>query len=203
MESNNQQLVFPQVTDAEFVYLPIGFVDDDVIIGHDMCVIRGATFYHFGVLVSSVHRAWLRTVGTFNDGKMIYKPEIVYNNFVWPYMERCRLDDEDGQADETTALRERICATAKGILDARNRHPEMNLGELYTDSTMPADLREAHLANDAAVLAAYGLPANADDMAICTFLFNRYAELEGKEKAERLIHARNRHAAARRSARRR
>lgn len=172
MTSSPQRLVFPARTREDYVYLPMSFVGDDVVLGSDMLAVPGAGPYHLGVLSSSVHRAWTDTVGTFEDGMLVYKPEMVYNNFPWP------------EIGDVPAMRAAIERTADGILAARAAHPDLTIDKLYDEATMPDDLRAAHEKNDAAVLAAYGLPPSAADMEILSLLFSRYAELAGKDPAE-------------------
>ena len=169
------RLVFPERTREDFVYLPMSFVDPDVILGPDMLCISGANPYMLGVLESSVHRAWIRAVGRFEDGFLVYDPCTVYNNFPWP-RER-PVEKPDGGCGEP--IRQLVSQTAQGILDARAAHPGVSLGVLYSSETMPVDLRAAHEVNDAVVLSAYGLPPDADDVAVQTLLFTRYAALVG------------------------
>ena len=78
-------------------------------------------------------------------------------------------------------LREKIAATAQAILDARALYPDSSLADLYDPLTMPPELRKAHRANDAAVLAAYGFSANATESEIVAKLFKMYEELTAKE----------------------
>ena len=158
MIDSPQRLIFPVRTREDYVYIPMSFVDADVVLGDDMLAVPNAGPYMFGVLSSSVHRAWADTVGTFEDGMLVYEPTVVYNNFPWP------------EVDGEPALRE--------------AHPDLTLDKLYDEATMPEDLRAAHEKNDAPVLAAYGLPPTATDMEILSLLFTRYAELAGKDPTE-------------------
>ena len=73
MIDSPQRLVFPVRTREDYGYLPMSFVDADVVLGDDMLAVPGAGPYHLGVLSSSVHRAWIDTVGTFEDGMLVYK----------------------------------------------------------------------------------------------------------------------------------
>lgn len=73
-----------------------------------------------------------------------------------------------------------IEATAQGILDARAKHPDMSLAQMYDEKTMPPDLREVHVRNDRAVLEAYGLPTDAGEEAIIKKLMEMYQEMAAK-----------------------
>ena len=172
MIDSPQRLIFPVRTREDYIYIPMSFVDADVVLGDDMLAVPNAGPYMLGVLSSSAHRAWIDTVGKFEDGMLVYEPTVVYNNFPWP------------EVDGKPTLREAIEKTADGILLAREAHSDLTLDKLYDEATMPEDLRAAHEKNDAAVLAAYGLPPPAADMEILSLLFTRYAELAGKDPAE-------------------
>ena len=116
---------------------------DPEVIASDACaIICGASLYHFGVLTSNVHNAWMRTVGGRLKSDYRYSGSIVYNNFPWP--------------NPTDEQRARIEATAQSILDARALYPDCSLADLYDELAMPPELRKAHQANDKAVMQAYG-----------------------------------------------
>ena len=101
-----------------------------------------ATLYHFGILNSNVHMAWMRAVCGRLKSDYDYSIKIVYNNFPWPI--------------PTDAQKAKIEETAQAILDARALYPDSSLADLYDERTMPQELRKAHQANDKAVMAAYG-----------------------------------------------
>ena len=138
----NKYIVIPEVTTISRKYIPIGFMDPDILSSNLVKVISEGEIYHFGVLTSNVHMAWTRAV----CGKMRihyrYSKDIVYNNFPWPT-----------PTDEQKA---KIEQTAQAILDARALYPDCSLADLYDELTMPVELRKAHQANDKAVMQAYG-----------------------------------------------
>lgn len=74
-----------------------------------------------------------------------------------------------------------IGCAAQAILDARALYPDSSLADLYDPLTMPPELRKAHQANDAAVLAAYGFSSKATESEIVAKLFGMYEELTAKE----------------------
>ena len=98
--------------------------------------------YHFGVLTSNVHMAWMRAVCGRLKSDYRYSKDVVYNNFPWP--------------TPTDAQKEKIEQTAQAILDARALYPDSSLADLYDETTMPPELRKAHQMNDKAVMLAYG-----------------------------------------------
>jgi hypothetical protein len=135
-------------------------------------VIPNAKLYHFGILTSTVHMAWMRTVGgRLGDGYR-YSKEIVYNNFPWP-------DASEKQQATITNL-------AQAILDTRDLFPSCSLADLYDPLTMPPQLLTTHRELDRAVLKLYGLPGkDIDDARIVAVLFERYHKLVESEQAAR------------------
>ncbi len=122
-----------------------------------------ATLYHFGVLESSVHMAWMRVVCGRLEMRYRYSKDVVYNNFPWP--------------EVTEEQRKKIEQTAQGILDARALYPDSSLADLYDPLTMPPELRKAHRDNDQAVMAAYGFPTTLTEHEVVARLFTLYSQL--------------------------
>ncbi|MBR2363223.1 MAG: methylase [Spirochaetaceae bacterium] len=126
-----------------------------------------ATLFHFGVLTSNIHMAWMRAVCGRLKSDYSYSNTIVYNNFPW--------------CNPTEAQKARIEQTAQGILDARAKYPEASLADLYDELTMPPELRKAHQANDKAVMQAYGFSIKMTESECVAELFKLYGKLaEGK-----------------------
>ena len=193
-------LLLPEVSSERRQYVPIGFMAPDVIAANTTLVVPGATAYHFGVLTSSVHMAWMRAVAGRLEMRYRYSAAVVYNNFPWPEgaspqntqkpasrdTEYTECANTEGGTDVPcvpcaagggfSAFCDKISSTAQGILDARARDPDASLADLYDPLTMPPDLRAAHAANDRAVLAAYGLAPDTPEPEIVAHLFRLYAE---------------------------
>ena len=155
-------LMLPEVSSERRKYIPIGFMTPMVIAANTNLVLPNATLYHFGVLTSSVHMAWMRTVCGRLKSDYRYSAAIVYNNFPWPAV-----------SDE---LKAEIEKTAQAILDARAKYPDSSLADLYDPLTMPPELRKAHAANDAAVMRAYGFAPALTEPEIVSHLFGLYAK---------------------------
>ncbi|MBR4642853.1 MAG: class I SAM-dependent DNA methyltransferase [Selenomonadaceae bacterium] len=157
-------IVVPKTSSEKRFYIPIDFVDDSVILTDAMFMLPDATPYHFGILTSSIHMAWMRVTCGRLTSRYRYSNTIVYNNFIWP---------------QTTATQKKtIEATAQKILDVRKKYSDSTLADLYDELTMPKDLRAAHRANDLAVAKAYGFEKILDDEpAIVAELFRQYAAL--------------------------
>ena len=123
-----------------------------------------ASLYHFGVLMSNVHMAWMRAVCGRLKSDYSYSNTIVYNNFPWP--------------KPTKEQKAKIEKTAQAILDARALYPDSSLADLYDELTMPVELRKAHQENDRAVMQAYGFPIKTMTESQCVAeLFKMYQEL--------------------------
>ena len=142
----------------------MSFLTADTIVNDAVQIIPNATLYHFGILTSSVHMAWMRAVCGRLKSDYRYSKDIVYNNFVWPNVETCH----------GASLQTKIEQTAQAILDARALYPDSSLADLYDATLMPVELRRAHRANDEAVLAAYGWPKDLQESEIVERLFGLY-----------------------------
>lgn len=171
-QPSSPYLAIPAHTSENRKYIPFGFLEEDVIASNAMRIAEGATVYHFGVLESAMHMAWIRyTCGRLKSDYR-YEPA-VYNNFPWP---------EIADHKHRTAIE----AAAQGVLDARAQFPDATLADLYDPLTMPPALVKAHTALDKAVDAAYLAaekaagrkpPKLGSDAERVAFLFERYQAL--------------------------
>lgn len=156
-------LVFPRHSSQNRRYIPIGFMPSSVIAGDACSIIPNVTIYEFGVLTSNVHNAWMRVTCGRIKSDFRYSPA-VYNNFPWP--------------TPTLEQKAKIEQTAQAILNARAMYPNNCLADLYNPLAMPEPLLKAHIANDRAVMQAYGLSVKDTSEADCVaFLMKRYQEL--------------------------
>ncbi|MBQ4115858.1 MAG: class I SAM-dependent DNA methyltransferase [Clostridia bacterium] len=146
-------IVVPEVSSERRKYIPIGFLDPYVLSSNLVKVIPNAEIYHFGVLTSNVHMAWVRAVCGRLKSDYRYSKDIVYNNFPW-----CNPTDEQ---------KKKIEETAQAILDARALYPDCSLADLYDEIAMPPELRKAHQANDRAVMQAYGFDVKTMTESTC------------------------------------
>ena len=144
-------LVLPEVSTQRRKYIPFGYMTPNIICSNKVRLMPDATPYHFGVLESRVHMAWMRVVCGRMKSDYSYSIEIVYNNFPWPQ----NISEEQ---------RSKITATAQAILDARTNHQTSTLKQLYDPSLMPSDLVDAHRRNDRAVIDAYSYLGITPDM---------------------------------------
>ena len=160
-------LIVPRVSSENRQYVPIGFLVAENIASDAVQIIPNTTLYHFGVLTSSVHMAWVRTVAGRLEMRYRYSKEIVYNTFPW-----CKPSEKQ---------KAKIEATAQQILDVRSKYPGCSFAVLYDETTMPADLRKAHKENDRAVMQLYGFDPKMSEAEIVAELFRMYEKLTKKE----------------------
>ena len=157
-------IVIPEVSSERRKYIPMGFLTPDILCSNLVKIVPNASLYHFGVLTSNVHMAWVRAVCGRLKSDYRYSKDIVYNNFPW-----CNPTDEQ---------RAKIEQTAQAILDARALYPDCSLADLYDEVTMPPELRRAHQQNDRAVMAAYGFDVKTMTESSCVAeLMNMYKQI--------------------------
>ncbi|HIT26868.1 MAG TPA: class I SAM-dependent DNA methyltransferase [Candidatus Ornithoclostridium excrementipullorum] len=141
-QPDSDYIAVPETSSERRKYIPIGFLSKNVIASNLLFLIPNASLYHFGILTSNVHNAWMRTVCGRLKSDYRYAKDIVYNNFPWP--------------SPTAEQKAKIEQTAQEILNARALYPDSSLADLYDELTMPVELRRAHQHNDKAVMQAYG-----------------------------------------------
>ena len=157
-------LVIPETSSENREYIPIGFMSPAALCSNAVRLMPDAALFHFGVLTSSAHMAWVRTVAGRLEMRYRYSKDVVYNNFPWP--------------QPTPAQKAKIEQTAQAILDARELYPEASLADLYDELTMPSELRKAHTTNDKAVWEAYGKAWQFDNEPDCVaYLMEKHSIL--------------------------
>ncbi|HUZ94975.1 MAG TPA: DNA methyltransferase, partial [Edaphobacter sp.] len=157
-------LLVPLVSSEKRLYIPIGFTSKSVIASNLCCVVPDATLYHFGVLSSAMHMAWMRQVCGRLESRYRYSKDIVYNNFPWPDMPRER---------QRVAVRD----AAQAVLDARKKFPDATLADLYDPLAMPPALVKAHADLDRAVDLCYRPQPFQNDRQRVEHLFALYEKL--------------------------
>ena len=164
-QPTTEYIIVPSHSSENRRYIPVGFENADVICGNANFVVPNATFFHFGVLTSNVHMAWVRVICGRIKSDYRYSNTIVYNNFPFP--------------EPTPEQRDRIERTAQAILNARALYPECSLADLYDELTMPSELRKAHQQNDLAVMNAYGFDKKITESECVAKLMKLYQKLTG------------------------
>ena len=174
-------LLLPSVSSERRRFVPIGFQAREVIASNLVFVVPDASQYHFGILTSTMHNAWVRSTCGRLKSDFRYSASIVYNNFPWPLA----LTSSLSRGERGQTLQRAIEVTAQALLEARAAHAGASLADLYDPNTMPANLVKAHRELDRAVDAAYlaVLPPGArkpkldTDAQRAAFLFTLYEHL--------------------------
>ena len=161
-ESN--YLVIPKVSSERRPYIPMGFMEPETFCSDLVFIVPNATLYQFGVLTSTMHMAWVRSVCGRLKSDYRYSVGIVYNNFPWP----------KSPPDKKIKA---VIANAQNLLDTRNRYSNASLADLYDPLSMPADLLKAHKKLDTAVDKAYGRTVFKGEADRVSYLFGLYHEL--------------------------
>jgi hypothetical protein len=159
--SSNDFLFFPQMSSSNRDFVPIGFVNKNVIPLDPHFFLENANKYHFAILTSTMHNAWIRAVCGRLKSDLRYSNSIVYNNYPWP----------ENPSDKQ---KEAIEKAAQKVLDARAEFPNSSLADLYDPLTMPPVLVKAHVDLDKAVDAAYSKQTFTSDAKRMEFLFELY-----------------------------
>ena len=146
-QPNTKYLAVPTVCSEKRQYIPMMYLSPETIASNQVYVVPNATLYHFGVMQSIVHMAWMRAVCGRLETRYRYSNSVVYNNFPWPLPTESQLKE--------------IEKTAQGIIDAREKNLNVSLADLYDPVFMPVELRKAHQENDRAVMQAYGFPVKS------------------------------------------
>ncbi|MCC6493280.1 MAG: hypothetical protein IT424_09685 [Pirellulales bacterium] len=163
-QPKSRYLLVPSVSSERREYIPIGFNPPSVIASNLTLVVPRAGLFHFGVLSSAMHMAWVRQVAGRLKSDFRYSAKLVYNNYPWPQ-------------DVSDAKRQAVEEAAQGVLDAREAHPEATLADLYDPLSMPANLARAHARLDRAVDKCYRSQPFVSERNRVEYLFNLYQQL--------------------------
>ena len=158
-------LLIPRVSSERRKYIPIGFLDKDVIAGDSTMIIPNATLYEFGILTSIMHMAWVRYVCGRLKSDYRYSASIVYNNYPWP--------------TPTDKQKTNIENFAQEVLNVREKFSDLSFATLYDTNTMPPELVKAHQKLDKAVETAYGRSFDNDVQRVA-YLFELYQKMPGE-----------------------
>lgn len=179
-QPSTSYLIIPSASSQRRPFIPIAMQDPDIIASNLCLLIAGASSFHLGVLSSTMHMAWVRTVAGRLKSDYRYANEIVYNNFPWPI-------------DSTDKHKGAISTAARGILDARAQFPDSTLADIYDPLSMPPALVKAHKTLDRAVDGAYmpsggkrTWPTEAERVAFLFELHQKITSLLPTEKPKRI-----------------
>jgi hypothetical protein len=162
-QPKERYLAIPEVSSENRPYVPMAFIEPNVVCTNKIQYLPNADIFAFGILTSTMHMAWMRTVAGRLESRYSYSAKLVYNNFPWP------------SPDE--AQRKAVEVAAQAVLDARAAHPTATLADLYDPVTMPPDLAKAHAALDKAVDRCYRPEPFTSERERVEYLFALYEKI--------------------------
>ena len=169
-------IVIPRVSSENRQYIPIGFFDKNSIVSDTCMSIPNGSLFHFGILSSIMHMAWVKYVCGRLKSDYRYSKDIVYNNYPWPL-------------NPTEKQKQVIEMAAQNVLDIRTSFPDSSLSTLYGTLIMPPSLVKAHQLLDKAVDACYRPQPFVSEEKRMEFLFDLYekytADLFIKDKKKK------------------
>jgi type I restriction-modification system DNA methylase subunit len=154
-------ILIPSTTSENRKYIPMGFFTKNNIANNSCHIVPNGNLFHFGVLMSTMHMAWVKTTCGRLKSDFRYSKDIVYNNYPWP---------ENPSDKQINTIEEK----AQQVLDVRASFPTSSLADLYNPLTMPPALVKAHNELDKAVDAAYSKQAFTSEAKRMEFLFELY-----------------------------
>ena len=162
-------LLIPGVSSERRKYIPFGFISPEIMASNLVNISQSAEPYHFGILSSTMHMAWMRYTAGRLKSDYRYSIGLVYNNFPWPI-------------NATDKQKAKVEQAAQAVLAARAQFPDSTLADLYDPLTMPAQLTKAHAALDKAVDTCYRSQPFTNELNRMQFLFALYEELTAENE---------------------
>ncbi len=161
LNNPNNYIAVPKTSSENRKYIPISYFTEDYIPSDSIRIIENGNLYHFGILMSAIHMAWVKTVCGRLKSDLRYSKDIVYNNYPWP---------KNINEKQIKIIEEK----AQKILDTRLQFSNSSLADLYDPLTMPQYLTKAHNELDKAVDLAYRPQPFTTDAKRMEFLFELY-----------------------------
>ncbi len=156
-------MAIPETSSENRPYIPIAYLNKDVRASNSLQIIPNANLYEFGILCSSIHMNWVKTIGGRLKGDYRFT-SIAYNTFPWPQV--------------SAEQKELVEKKAQAILNARINHPECSLADLYQKGRIAdADLLKAHKENDDVVMRLFGFDSEMTEEQIANELLKRYKKM--------------------------
>jgi hypothetical protein len=163
-------IIIPATSSENRSYIPMGFLDEDIVVTNSANSIYTNQIYIFGILSSAMHMVWVRAVGGKLEDRLRYSKNVIYNTFPFPKI--------------TEQQKEVITKQVYNILDEREKYPGKTLAELYDTKKMPYNLKQAHEFLDEVIDRIYRVKPFENDEERLAHLFKLYEEMVEKEKQE-------------------
>jgi len=162
-EAVNSQIIIPVVSSEAREYIPIDFIEKDVIILNSANVIYDPETFVFGLLCSKIHNVWVRAVAGKLENRIRYTSGVCYNSFPFPEI--------------TQKQKEQINLHVFEVIEQREKHSNKTLAQLYDAEKMPKGLKEAHHQLDLAIERCYRLKPFESDTERLEYLFKEYEKM--------------------------
>ncbi|WP_289226579.1 DNA methyltransferase [uncultured Bacteroides sp.] len=159
-------IIIPAVSSERREYIPIGYMKAGVIVSNSAFAVYDAPLWLFSILTSKMHMVWVKTVGGKLETRYRYSTQLCYNTYPFPSIDCVK--------------KRELEMLAQKLLDIRDQHFDMTLGEMYNPESMPEDLREAHQRLDLAVDSCYCPEPFASDEERLECLFKLYTKMNKK-----------------------
>jgi hypothetical protein len=173
--ATNSQIIIPRVSSAKRIYVPIGFLDSDIIISDSAQAIYDPEPYIFSVITSLMHMMWFKVTAGRLKTDYRYSSALSYNTFPFPKI--------------STQRKNEITQSTFRILEEREKHSDKTLADLYDPDKMPEGLRAAHRDNDEIIEKCYRpTPFNSDEERL-EYLFKLYEKMIAEEQAQGTLFA--------------
>lgn len=166
--SETNSILIPETSSELREYIPIGFLNSEIIISNRSRVIYNPEPYVFSILTSKIHNVWVQQVAGRLETRITYSNTLCYNTFPFP-----KISQSQKEELEQCVFR---------ILEERENHSEKTLAQLYDPEKMPDGLREAHRLNDLAVERCYRSKPFENDEERLEYLFKLYEKMIAEEK---------------------
>lgn len=163
-QPEDEYIVIPRVSSENRRYIAMSYIDKSSIANDSCLSLPHASLYHFGVLHSTMHMAWVRQICGRLEGRYRYSSNIVYNNYPWP------------EAPSKMQI-ERVSSLAQRIIEVRGKFSNCNLATLYDPLTMPKELVDAHRKLDEVVDGIYRKKPFGSELERLEFLISLYQKM--------------------------
>ena len=160
-QPKSDYLAFPTLSSENRTYIPIAFLDSDIIASNQLYILPNANNFLFGVLTSIMHMIWVKNIAGRFKSDYRYSASIVYNNYPFPQ-------------NVSEVNKKKVEEAAQVVLDTRLKYPSSSLADLYDPLSMPADLVKAHQVLDKAVDLCYRPQAFVNELTRIEYLFGLY-----------------------------
>lgn len=161
------KILIPTVSSSRRKYIPLGFVDSNIVVNAPNNMIHTSEPYIFSVIHSNMHMVWVRAIGGRLKSDYRYSTQLCYNTFPFPEI--------------SEKQQEQLSEHVFNILDEREKYSEKTLAQLYDPDKMPDGLREAHHNLDLAIEQCYRKKPFTSDEERLEYLFGLYEEMIAKD----------------------